>query len=127
MKKKLVTYNDGESMDIIVLIKDAILRKNKKNEPYLVLIFSDGDSYIRGNLWNVTDDAVAKYVAGTFVQLNGIKEKFQNHYQIKILSMQTVGSSEVTNITDFTEKSYIDVNELVSELKDGILEIKNPI
>lgn len=41
--------------------------------------------------------------------------------------MQTVGSSEVTNITDFTEKSYIDVNELVSELKDGILEIKNPI
>lgn len=127
MKKKLVTYNDGESMDIIVLIKDAILRKNKKNEPYLVLIFSDGDSYIRGNLWNVADDDVAKYVAGTFVQLNGIKEKFQNHYQIKILSMQTVGSSEVTNITDFTEKSYIDVNELVSELKDGILEIKNPI
>ncbi|WP_240402994.1 3'-5' exoribonuclease YhaM family protein [Lactobacillus iners] len=127
MKKKLVTYNDGESMDIIVLIKDAILRKNKKNEPYLVLIFSDGDSYIRGNLWNVADDDVAKYVAGTFVQLNGIKEKFQNHYQIKILSMQTVGSSEVTNITDFTEKSYMDVNELVSELKDGILEINNPI
>ena len=34
MLKRLLDYNDGEEMDIVVLIKNSQLRRNKKNSSF---------------------------------------------------------------------------------------------
>ena len=49
MLKRLLDYNDGEEMDIVVLIKNSQLRHNKKNKLFLAMQFSDGSGEIRGN------------------------------------------------------------------------------
>lgn len=47
MLKRLLDYNDGEEMDIVVLIKNSQLRRNKKNKLFLAMQFGDGSGEIR--------------------------------------------------------------------------------
>lgn len=74
MLKRLLDYNDGEEMDIVVLIKNSQLRHNKKNKLFLAMQFSDGSGEIRGNYWDANNQDAATFSTGTIVELNG-KEK----------------------------------------------------
>lgn len=55
MLKRLLDYNDGEEMDIVVLIRNSQLRHNKKNKLFLAMQFSDGSGEIRGNYWDANN------------------------------------------------------------------------
>lgn len=47
MIKRLLDYNDGEDMDLVLLLKDSSLRTSKNGKQYLVLQFSDSSGTIR--------------------------------------------------------------------------------
>ena len=61
MLKRLLDYNDGEEMDIVVLIKNLQLRHNKKDNLYLAMQFGDGSGEIRGNYWDANHQYAGEY------------------------------------------------------------------
>ena len=70
MLKRLLDYNDGEEMDIVVLIKNSQLRRNKKDKLFLAMQFGDGSGEIRGNYWDASHQDAATFSTGTIVELN---------------------------------------------------------
>lgn len=126
MIKRLLDYNDGEEMDIVLLLKDSKLRTSKNGKQFLVLNFSDGSGTIRGNYWNATSQDAETFSSGTIVELNGKREEYQDRPQIKIYSLRVVGENEGFDLSQFVKSAPIKEKDLEEEINKRIFEILNP-
>lgn len=126
MLKRLLDYNDGEEMDIVVLIKNSQLRHNKKNKLFLAIQFSDGSGEIRGNFWDATNQDAATFSTGTIVELNGKREEYQGRPQIKIYSLRVVSSREGYQLDQFVKSAPEPIDEMRNEIEHFVIQIKNP-
>lgn len=125
MLKRLLDYNDGEEMDIVVLIKDSQLRRNKKNKLFLAMQFSDGSGEIRGNFWDATNQDAATFSTGTIVELNGKREEYQGRPQIRIYSLRVVGPQEGYELDQFVKSAPEPINDMHVEINQFVDQIQN--
>lgn len=125
MLKRLLDYNDGEEMDIVVLIKNSQLRRNKKNKLFLAMQFGDGSGEIRGNFWDATNQDAATFSTGTIVELNGKREEYQGHPQIRIYSLRVVGPQEGYELDQFVKSAPEPINDMHAEINQFVNQIQN--
>lgn len=125
MLKRLLDYNDGEEMDIVVLIKDSQLRRNKKNKLFLAMQFGDGSGEIRGNFWDATNQDAATFSTGTIVELNGKREEYQGRPQIRIYSLRVVGPQEGYELDQFVKSAPEPINDMHVEINQFVDQIQN--
>ena len=126
MRKNLMEYNDGEEMEILVMIKESKMRTSKNGKPYLILNFSDASGTIRGNYWDATKEDAQRYASGTVVELNGKREEYQDHPQIKIFSMRVVGENEGYDFSQFVKSAPVKRENLEETINKRVFEILNP-
>lgn len=126
MLKRLLDYNDGEDMEMVVLIKNCQLRQTKKNKLYLALYFSDASGEIRGNYWDASQEDAQKFASGTIVELSGRREEYQGHAQIKIYSLRTVGPNEGYDLSQFVKAAPQKVDKMKEEINQYVFAILNP-
>ena len=125
MLKRLLDYNDGEEMDIVVLIKNSQLRRNKKNKLFLAMQFGDGSGEIRGNFWDATNQDAATFSTGTIVELNGKREEYQGRPQIRIYSLRVVGPQEGYELDQFVKSAPEPINDMHAEINQFVDQIQN--
>ena len=125
MLKRLLDYNDGEEMDIVVLIKNSQLRRNKKNKLFLAMQFGDGSGEIRGNFWDATIQDAATFSTGTIVELNGKREEYQGRPQIRIYSLRVVGPREGYELDQFVKSAPEPINDMHAEINQFVDQIQN--
>lgn len=125
MLKRLLDYNDGEEMDIVVLIKNSQLRRNKKNKLFLAMQFGDGSGEIRGNFWDATNQDAATFSTGTIVELNGKREEYQGRPQIRIYSLRVVGPQEGYELDQFVKSAPEPINDMHVEINQFVDQIQN--
>lgn len=125
MLKRLLDYNDGEEMDIVVLIKNSQLRRNKKNKLFLAMQFGDGSGEIRGNFWDATNQDAATFSTGTIVELNGKREEYQGRPQIRIYSLRVVGLREGYELDQFVKSAPEPINDMHAEINQFVDQIQN--
>ena len=125
MLKRLLDYNDGEEMDIVVLIKNSQLRRNKKNKLFLAMQFGDGSGEIRGNFWDATNQDAATFSTGTIVELNGKREEYQGRPQIRIYSLRVVGPREGYELDQFVKSAPEPINDMHAEINQFVDQIQN--
>lgn len=125
MLKRLLDYNDGEEMDIVVLIKNSQLRRNKKNKLFLAMQFGDGSGEIRGNYWDANNQDAATFNAGTIVELNGKREEYQGRPQIRIYSLRVVGPQEGYEMDQFVKSAPEAIDEMQEAIYAFADEIQN--
>ena len=125
MLKRLLDYNDGEEMDIVVLIKNSQLRRNKKNKLFLAIQFCDGSGEIRGNFWDATNQDAATFSTGTIVELNGKREEYQGRPQIRIYSLRVVGPREGYELDQFVKSAPEPINDMHAEINQFVDQIQN--
>lgn len=125
MLKRLLDYNDGEEMDIVVLIKNSQLRRNKKNKLFLAMQFGDGSGEIRGNFWDATNQDAATFSTGTIVELNGKREEYQGSPQIRIYSLRVVGPREGYELDQFVKSAPEPINDMHAEINQFVDQIQN--
>lgn len=125
MLKRLLDYNDGEEMDIVVLIKNSQLRRNKKNKLFLAMQFGDGSGEIRGNFWDATNQDAATFSTGTIVELNGKREEYQGRPQIRIYSLRVVGPREGYELDQFVKSAPEPINDMHVEINQFVDQIQN--
>lgn len=125
MLKRLLDYNDGEEMDIVVLIKNSQLRRNKKNKLFLAMQFGDGSGEIRGNFWDATNQDAATFSTGTIVELDGKREEYQGRPQIRIYSLRVVGPQEGYELDQFVKSAPEPINNMHVEINQFVDQIQN--
>lgn len=125
MLKRLLDYNDGEEMDIVVLIKNSQLRRNKKNKLFLAMQFGDGSGEIRGNFWDATNQDAATFSTGTIVELNGKREEYQGRPQIRIYSLRVVGPQDGYELDQFVKSAPEPINDMHAEITQFVDQIQN--
>lgn len=125
MLKRLLDYNDGEEMDIVVFIKNSQLRRNKKNKLFLAMQFGDGSGEIRGNFWDATNQDAATFSTGTIVELNGKREEYQGRPQIRIYSLRVVGPQEGYELDQFVKSAPEPINDMHVEINQFVDQIQN--
>ena len=125
MLKRLLDYNDGEEMDIVVLIKNSQLRRNKKNKLFLAMQFGDGSGEIRGNFWDATNQDAATFSTGTIVELNGKREEYQGRPQIRIYSLRVVWPQEGYELDQFVKSAPEPINDMHAEINQFVNQIQN--
>lgn len=126
MLKRLLDYNDGEELDLIVLIKNSQLRHTKNNKLFLALQFSDGSGEIRGNYWGADENDAQMFANGTIVELNGRREEYQDRPQIKIYSLRVVGPEEGYDLSQFVKSAPEKIPDMEEEINKYVFEILNP-
>lgn len=125
LRRRLLDYHDGEEFDIVVMIKQVQLRPSKNGKQYLLLNFSDSSGAIRGNFWNATREDAENFTAGSLVELNGRREEYQDHPQIRIYSMRKVDEHEGYEIADFVKSAPIAQQRLKKDIEEKVAKIKN--
>lgn len=126
MLKRLLDYNDGEELDIVVMIKNSQLRHTKNGKLYLALQFSDGSGEIRGNYWDADEHDADLFGDGTIVELNGKREQYQGRPQIKIYSLRLVGPEEGYRVDQFVKSAPEAISKMQDEINSYVFAIINP-
>jgi 3'-5' exoribonuclease len=127
MYKYLLDYNDGEELELVVLIKNSQLRHTKKGKLYLALTFGDSSGEIHGNFWDASNQDATMFSAGTIVELDGKREEYQSQPQIKIYSLRVVGPEEGYDLKQFIKSAPEKISTMQEEINQYVLEISNPV
>lgn len=127
MLKRLLDYNDGEELDLVVMIKNSQLRSTKNNKLFLALQFSDASGEIRGNYWDADEYDAAMFGDGSIVELNGKCEEYQGRPQMKIYSLRVVGADEGYDLSDFVKMAPEKQSDMREEINKYIFDILNPV
>lgn len=126
MLKQLLDYNDGEELDLVVMIKRAELRRTKKDQLYLALDFGDNSGLLRGNYWNAKQRDASRFSAGSIVELNGKRQTYQGHPQVKIYSLRLVGPHEGYDLSQFVKAAPEKEAAMREEIGQFVFAILNP-
>lgn len=119
-------YNFGEEFDQVLVVKSAQMLRTKKNQSYLMLELGDKSGSLRANLWDATNNDADKFQVGTLVAVNGVREEFQGHPQIKLFSINLISSDSNYDLSEFVEQAPEKVADMQEELNQYVFKILNP-
>jgi len=125
-KKQLLDYAVDESVDLFVLLKSADVRTAKNGKPYIAMVFEDRSGEISGKYWDASETDIDSFIAGRVVHLQGKREKYQTHPQIKITHMRVAEASDGLTPNDFVERAPMTRPEMEDYINQTIFEITQP-
>ncbi|HIW71930.1 MAG TPA: HD domain-containing protein [Candidatus Levilactobacillus faecigallinarum] len=125
-KKHLMDYAVDESVDLFVLLKSADVRTAKNGKPYIAMVFEDRSGEISGKYWDAGTADIDNFVAGKVVHLQGKREKYQTHPQIKIMHLRLAEPSDGLTAADFIERAPMTREEMEDYINQTIFEITQP-
>lgn len=124
--KKLMDYGVDEAVDVFVLLKAADVRTAKNGKQYIALVFEDQSGEISGKYWDASPEDITNYVAGRVVHLQGKRENYQTHPQIKIFHLRLTNPGEPSDPNAFIEQAPMSRSEMEDYITQTIFEITQP-
>lgn len=118
MAKQIAQYQEGESMQLFALLKEAAAKTTSAGKPYLALTISDASGEISGMRWDATPDEIKQLQAGKVVSVKGQRETYRDRPQIKIDSIHLATESEPHDPLLFVPRAP----ETTIQLKAGFRE-----
>ena len=118
MAKQIAQYQEGESMQLFALLKEAAAKTTSAGKPYLALTISDASGEISGMRWDATPDEIKQLQAGKVVSVKGQRETYRDRPQIKIDSIRLATESEPHDPLLFVPRAP----ETTIQLKSGFRE-----
>lgn len=125
-KKQLMDYAVDDAVDLFVLLKSADVRTAKNGKPYIALVFEDRSGEISGKYWDASPTDTEQFVAGQVVHLQGRREKYQTHPQIKITHMRLATPGGGLSAADFIEQAPMTREAMEDYINQTIFEITQP-
>lgn len=125
-KKQLMDYVVDDAVDLFVLLKSADVRTAKNGKPYIAMVFEDRSGEISGKYWDASPTDIDSYVAGRVVHLQGKREKYQTHPQIKIMHLRLAEPKDGLTPDDFIEQAPMSRAAMEDYINQTIFEIEQP-
>jgi len=124
--KQLMDYDVDEAVDVFALLKSADVRTAKNGKQYIALVFEDQSGEISGKYWDASAEDVKNYVAGRVIHLQGKRENYQTHPQIKIFHLRLTGPGEPADPDQFIERAPMSRADMEEYINQTIFEITQP-
>jgi len=119
------TLSDGETIEEVYLLADKQLRANRNAALYLLVELRDKTGAISARMWNVTEEAVARYNPGDYVHVKGKVQLYQGALQMIVSQIQAV-PGERLDPADFVRQSSRDMGQLTNRLREHLQSITDP-
>ncbi|GAP00508.1 3'-5' exoribonuclease YhaM family protein [Fructobacillus ficulneus] len=126
MAKLLLQYQDNDAVDAFALLKKAEVRQTKTGKDFLSLTFADRSGDLPGNLWDVSQDDIKNFTAGTVVKVTGTRGAFKGNPQLQIAKMRLPEAGEPSDAADFVKSAPVKKADLEEELTDTLFKITQP-
>lgn len=124
--KQINDFQEGDSLTVFALIKDAQVRVTKKGDNFLALTFGDQSGELSGNLWNVTDQQIQDLQPGVVVHLTGQRTSYQGRPQVNIESVRLANDDEPNQPDCYVERAPETENQIKTDLRPFVMAIKEP-
>lgn len=127
MAKQLNDLQEGDSIDLFALIKDAQVKTTKKGDQYLSLTFGDPSGELAGNLWDVSDQQVQDLQTGRVVHLAGQRTSYQGRPQVNIDQVRLTTGDEPHDPNAFVAHAPESEEDLKADLRPFVMAITEPV
>lgn len=124
--KQLLDYDVDEAVDAFALLKSADVRTAKNGKQYIALVFEDQSGEISGKYWDASPEDIANYVVGRVVHVQGKRENYQTHPQIKIMHLRVTHAGEPNDPQAFIEHAPMSRADMEDYLTQTVFEITQP-
>ena len=124
MAKLVKDFNEGEHLEINLLISSLVKGTTNSGAPYLSLSIQDSSKAIDAKLWDVKPELAQQLEVGKVYCFDLEIIKYKNNLQAKVLRVLPI-PQEGLNMDDFVFKSPISKDELRNTIQDAINQIKN--
>lgn len=122
--KQVKDFQEGEHVSTNLLIANILKGTTNSGAPYLTLSLQDSTKAIDAKLWDVKPEIEKNLETGKVFSFELEIIKYKNNLQAKVLSVLPISQADV-NLDDFVFRSSIPVEELRSNIQEGINMIKN--
>ena len=123
MKNKLIQLKEGDTGTIKVLIATSEKRKNDKGSSYLSLNVQDDTMTMDAKYWNLTDEQIAMFPAGTFADAKYQILVHKAHLQMRIHDMKPI--TEGIDVTKFVRSAPIQKDELMETIFGCVTQMQD--
>ncbi|WP_027107719.1 3'-5' exoribonuclease YhaM family protein [Lacticigenium naphthae] len=125
MNKKLYEHQNDDTVDIFLLVKNADERVAKNGKKFIAFTFQDTSGQMDAKYWDASEEDITTYLAGEVVKINGKRELYQGHPQLKIFSMRLAENGEPKAPELYIERAPMKTEEMAELVNEAIFEITN--
>lgn len=117
---------DGQSIDLVLLVRERKLSQKRNGEDYLRLILADATGTLPAVCWEGANDLSDLAEPGSAVRVEGrfaISEKYGPQVTIRTLEVAAEGAYE---LEDLLEKPAVDPAQMEADFRRLIETVRNP-
>lgn len=122
--KKVKEFQDKDSVESPLLVKEKNLSLGKNGRPFMSLLLGDATGQIDSRVWDNVDQLSREFEVGDIVFVRGQIQLFQNRRQLIVHRLEKVDSTTV-NFEDFIPKSSRNPEDLYSEVMQLARSMQN--
>ena len=122
MIKDLLNYEGP--VNEIFRVKQATRAISNNGSPYLSLTLQDNTGTVEAKRWSIEDDDLVIATAGNLVHVNGRRQIYRGHPQLKINELEGVREGDA-DLEKFVPVAPTPIDELKDELKKDIALIQD--
>ncbi len=123
--KKIVEFQNGDTVQGFYLLKDASVRTSAKGDPFLSAVLTDNSGSIEAKMWDYSGDIGASD-AGTAVKIRGQVSEYKGQLQLKLVGIRRPDATDSYNLADMVptapidrEAALRDVRRLLASMEDA--------
>ena len=125
MKMYINEIKENDHVNSLFLVKEKSSAVTKTGNTYLKLKLVDRSGEIEGRIWTSVENFAGSFEKDGFVHVIGKAVSFQEHLQLNIASIESVGEEEIL-FSDFFPMTEKDIDEMFLSLLEICRQIKNP-
>ena len=122
--KKVKDFNEGDHVNVNLLISSLTKGVTNTGAPYLTLTLQDNTKAIEAKYWDIKSEIEKELQVGKVYNFDLEINLYRNNLQAKVIKVFPVSQSEI-NMEDFVFKSPISKDELRDNIAESVKQIKN--
>ncbi|UOY92050.1 3'-5' exoribonuclease YhaM [Ectobacillus sp. JY-23] len=126
MKKKILQYEVGESVEVLLLIKSAARGIASNGKPFLTLMLQDQSGEIETKLWDVSKEDEQQYVPERIVKVAGDIQNYKGRIQLKLKQIRILQPHEAPDVSEFLERAPLTKEAMMEKVTQFVFEMRNP-
>ena len=115
----------GDEVQGFFVIKNVNVKSSSNNKMYLDLTLCDNSSEINGKVWDVNNDMIGTFSAGSVAKVKGSVTSWQNNLQLKIVRIRPTTEEDEINYETLIKSAPLKAKEMYSEIMSYIESMKN--
>lgn len=124
MKKWINEFEDGDRLEIEVMIANVNRGVTAKGAAYLSFVIQDKTGTIDAKYWNVSEEMLGIFKPGMIVKVSGDVLNHNKQLQFRIQSMKECDAADI-DMRDFVKASPISKAELRKRIEEKVASIQN--